>query len=689
MIKALLAARLWAIVACACATVAALSGSALAYFTATGSVPAAAGIGSLSAPTLSTPTAGAGTVSLSWSSVSAPAAGTVKYYVSRSGGTVGGSCPSTAATATTSLSCQDAGLAHGVYTYTVTAVWQSWTATSTSVNVTVQSGAAAQLVFTQQPASSTGATAFPTQPKVTVEDAAGYVVTGDSSTVTLTIASNPGNGTLSGCSQLESAGVITFAGCAINTAANGYTLSASDGSLTSATSSSFNITVGPATQLAFTQQPSNGTGGVALPTQPKVAVEDAGGNVVTSYGSSLTVALGSNPTGTTISCSQSMSGGVDTFSGCTINPAATGYTVLVSQTGLSSATSAAFNISVGPATKLAFTQQPASSTGGTAFPTQPHVSVEDAGANVVTGDASTISLTIATNPSGGTLSACANSESSGVFLFTSCQINKSGTGYTLKATDGSLTSATSAAFNITVGAASQLVLSASTTSPTVGATDNLTLTAQDAGGNTVTTFTGSKSITFSGPANSPKGNAPTVTSSSGTAVSFGTAETITFSNGIATTGSGQMVMKLYDAQTVSIVANDSADGLSNGSGLSVTAGAASPSVMKWATCADVTTGYSSATCASPTLSNARSTLTGYIQLTDSYGNASKPSSTVTISLTDSNTTDYTLQTSSVSVTSASTTSGQWSDKKSATGAYNDVLTASASGYSNITLSITG
>ena len=56
---------------------------------------------------------------------------------------------------------------------------------------------------------------------------------------------------------------------------------------------------------------------------------------------------------------------------------------------------------------------------------------------------------------------------------------------------------------------------ASGTTPAAGATDNLTITAQDAYGNTATTYTGSKSLTFSGASASPGGNAPTVANSLG------------------------------------------------------------------------------------------------------------------------------------------------------------------------------
>ncbi|MGA9077896.1 MAG: hypothetical protein WB383_06155, partial [Acidimicrobiales bacterium] len=53
-----------------------------------------------------------------------------------------------------------------------------------------------------------------------------------------------GPGALTGCTQSETNGVISFTGCEINTAGVGYELTATDGSLTAANSSAFNVTGG-------------------------------------------------------------------------------------------------------------------------------------------------------------------------------------------------------------------------------------------------------------------------------------------------------------------------------------------------------------------------------------------------------------------------------------------------------------
>jgi len=60
--------------------------------------------------------------------------------------------------------------------------------------------------------------------------------------VTIAIKTNPGAGTLSGTLTVAAAsGVATFTDLSINNIGTGYTLTATSGGLTSATSSTFNI----------------------------------------------------------------------------------------------------------------------------------------------------------------------------------------------------------------------------------------------------------------------------------------------------------------------------------------------------------------------------------------------------------------------------------------------------------------
>jgi hypothetical protein len=103
--------------------------------------------------------------------------------------------------------------------------------------------------------------------------------------------------------------------------------------------------------------------------------------------------------------------------------------------------------------------------------------------------------------------------------------------------------ATSMVKSVTVsfGPATHFQIQAASTTPTAGATDNLTITAKDASNNTVTTYAGSKTLTFSEPSISPSGKAPSYPA------------TVTF-----TAGAGTAAIKLYDAQTTTVRATESA-----------------------------------------------------------------------------------------------------------------------------------
>ncbi len=98
-----------------------------------------------------------------------------------------------------------------------------------------------------------------------------------------------------------------------------------------------------------------------------------------------------------------------------------------------------------------------------------------------------MTLAIGTNPSGGTLTCTTNPVTvvSGVATFAGCQINNIGTGYTLTASGGSLTPATSASFNVTQNppASITLAITPDTISANGTATAIATATVRDAGNN--------------------------------------------------------------------------------------------------------------------------------------------------------------------------------------------------------------
>jgi hypothetical protein len=157
---------------------------ATASFGATGSGHAAGSVGTLSAPTL-TPTGGVGTVALSWSTVSPPTGSdTVTYYVQRDGASAGGNC-ATQASPSTATSCTDTGLSAGTYHYTVTALWHSWSATSSPTSVAV-TGPLDH--FSLGAATTTPIAGAGDNLTITAKDSAGNTVTAYSGDQTLTFS---------------------------------------------------------------------------------------------------------------------------------------------------------------------------------------------------------------------------------------------------------------------------------------------------------------------------------------------------------------------------------------------------------------------------------------------------------------------------------------------------------------------
>jgi hypothetical protein len=237
---------------------------------------------------------------------------------------------------------------------------------------------------------------------------------------------------------------------------------------------------------------------------------------------SVTLALGANPGGATLTCSGGLSrttvNGVAAFTGCRVDKVGVGYTLVATATGLTSATSALFDV----ADRLAFTTQPAGASGGTAFTTQPVVAVRaGTGATATHDNATVITLAIkaGTGASGGVLTCTgglSKTAVNGVAAFAGCAIDKANplsptSPYVLVASASGLTSAESASFAVVVGPAVKLQFRAQPGNGTSGqafATQPV-VAITDAGGNTVTTgASATKSVTLAIGAN-PGAGVPT------------------------------------------------------------------------------------------------------------------------------------------------------------------------------------
>ena len=376
--------------------------------------------------------------------------------------------------------------------------------------LTEVAGAASSLTFTTPPSSSAfGGTPFAQQPQVTDLDRFGNPRSGKP--VSLSLVTYSGSGTLSCPSNpafTSLSGVASFAGCAINKVGT-YALRAFDG-IYSPTSSQITVTVGPAAALAFLTYPAATTttnlGNIT------VAVVDAGGNTVTTASGTVTLAISANAG--TFSCggvtnpTATLFMGVATFSNCLQTTANASYTITASTniSGIPAKQGTVFTVTSGPASKLALcwgpltsgcnTTPPTNIAGGTPFPAQPTVVLQDANGNTVTSDnTTTVALSITPGTpyatSAGTLTCLGGLSmrvTAGVASFSGCAIDKAASGYRLTANSYPIyTPATSNTFNVSVGPPTQLVFTAQPTAATANQPFPIqpVVAIADAGGNTV------------------------------------------------------------------------------------------------------------------------------------------------------------------------------------------------------------
>src|SRR5436853_2713788 len=118
--------------------------------------------------------------------------------------------------------------------------------------------------------------------------------------------------------------------------------------------------------------------------------------------------------------------------------------------------SAAFDITPGTATQLAFTLQPTTTVAGAAISPAVQVTALDAAGNPVPGYSGNVAVTLGNNPGGSTLGGTTSVETvSGVASFSKLTLDKTGTGYWLTASANGLSTATSRDCNIKTGAKTQ------------------------------------------------------------------------------------------------------------------------------------------------------------------------------------------------------------------------------------------
>ncbi len=200
--------------------------------------------------------------------------------------------------------------------------------------------AAGMAVTAQPPANVTAGSSFGVS--VEIENRDGTLATHYDGSVTIGLGSNAGGATLQGTLTVTAhAGNAVFSDLVLDRAGSGYTLTIIAGGTADVTSNSFSVNPAAPSQLVLLSQPGQVRAGT--PFTLSAAVEDAFGNVVTSYHGSMTAAPGSgqfkSPRGGTVVVS--VVNGVATFSSLMVKKSGQGSAIkLTTSDGLATVTSA-------------------------------------------------------------------------------------------------------------------------------------------------------------------------------------------------------------------------------------------------------------------------------------------------------------------------------------------------------------
>jgi streptogramin lyase len=310
--------------------------------------------------------------------------------------------------------------------------------------------AASQLVFTPEPPSSlTAGDTFSVV--VSAEDPFGNVATSYSGSATLALANNPSTGTLGGnLTAPLTQGQAKFPGLYLDTAASGYVLQATSGTLGPATSTAIGVSPGAATILVVSiTPPTTMNSGANFGLQ--ISAEDSYGNLATSFNGPVALTLVNNPGGATLHgpLTATASGGVANFQAyITTDIAASGYTLQATSPGLTAVTTGGITVIPSPATQLIVqTQPPSLVTPGATFSFV--VAVEDQYGNV--DPAFTGNVTVAV-PSGSSSTLSGKSTVAvvnGLATFSGLALTQSSTPVSLQITGTGLTGTSTNPISVT------------------------------------------------------------------------------------------------------------------------------------------------------------------------------------------------------------------------------------------------
>ena len=349
-----------------------------------------------------------------------------------------------------------------------------------SAQVTVGARPASRLGFLTNPPNGIAGQALAPAVRVAVQDDIGNTVAGATTSISLTLNSNPGGAVLGGATIVNAVnGVATFPTLVLDKSAAGYVLGAAAIALSPTISNPFNIASAAAAAITITTQPSTAaTSGAVLARQPVVQLRDGLGNPATQAGVTITATLASGPgtLGGTVAVVSNASG-VVSFTNLSITGPSGPHTIRFAGTGLTAVVSDVVTLGAGAATQLAIVTQPsAAGQSGVALPIQPVIALRDGSGNPVTQAGVAVSVTVSAP---GVLGGIATviTDGTGRASFAGVSITGTASGYTLSFTSTGLTGVTSTPITLTAGTATRLAM---VTQPSATATVAVVLAQQPA-----------------------------------------------------------------------------------------------------------------------------------------------------------------------------------------------------------------
>jgi prepilin-type N-terminal cleavage/methylation domain-containing protein len=499
------------------------------------------------------------------------------------------------------------------------------TITGSQTGITVTAGPAASLVLAGYPSPT--ATGVSHTFTVTAKDALGNTATGYTGTVHFTSTDGAAVLPVNYTFVAGDNGTHAFTAALKTVGTQSITATDTVTSTITGTQSGITVTAGPAASLVVAGYPSPTVSGVSHIFT--VTAKDAAGNTATGYTGTVhftssdgAAALPGNYTFT------AADNGTRTFIAILKTAGTQSITATDTVTGSIKGTQAGINVTAGSLVVAGY-PNPTGAGVSNSFT----VTAKDGVGNTLTSYRGTVHFTSSDVQAGLPVDYTFVAADNGTHTFTAA-LKTLGT-QSITATDTVTASVTGTQTGIVVnaGPAATLVVAGFPSPVQAGFGQAFTVTAKDAGGNVATGYTGKVHFTSSD------------------SQAFLPAD-YTFTAG--DNGTHTFTATLKTAGTQSITATDAVTGTITGTQSGITVTAAAATRLAFVSCSK-----GNGTCAdSPISIGQKGSMTFYVQTKDAYGNPAPPSATLTISITSSDSTNFSIFPSSVTITPPATTTGQ-------------------------------